>query len=167
VSLSGQHNLQNIKSAIAVGKYFKVPCVEIAAALEAYRSANHRSQELKHRGVSFYWDAYNANPSSVEAALTAFHRGHAPLASVVILGEMLELGAVAPAAHRRAALRAGQVAETVVLTGEAMADAAKEFDRPWFKSSTELSDWFWEQNWTGKTVFVKGSRGNKLERLLE
>ena len=166
VALSGRHNLQNVKSAIGVGKYFKVPCVEIAAALEAYRPANHRSQEMEHRGVSFYWDAYNANPSSVEAALTAFHRAHAPLASVVILGEMLELGEGAPAAHRRAVLRAGQVAETVLLTGEAMAAAAKEFDRPWFEDSAALNDWFWEQNWNGKTVFVKGSRGNKLERLL-
>lgn len=166
VALSGWHNLQNVKSAIGVGKYFKVPCFKIAAALEAYRPASHRSQELEHRGVSFYWDAYNANPSSVEAALTAFHRTNAPLASVVILGEMLELGALAAAAHRRVALRAGQVAATVLLAGAAMADAAKEFDRPWFKDSAELSEWFWQQDWSGKTIFVKGSRGNRLERLL-
>lgn len=167
VALSGRHNLQNIKSAIAVGKYFKVPCTEIAAALEDYRSDNHRSQTLNHRGVSFYWDAYNANPSSVEASLTAFQRAHAPLDSVVILGEMLELGDAAPAAHLRAALRAGQVAETVLLTGAAMAAAATEFSRPWFPDSAALTDWFWQQNWDGKTVFVKGSRGNKLERLLK
>lgn len=167
IALSGRHNLQNVKTAIAVGKYFKVPCVEIAAALESYRSSNHRSQALEHRGVSFYWDAYNANPSSVEAALTSFHEANAPLDSVVILGEMLELGDVAAAAHRRAALRAGQVAGTVLLTGEAMEKVAKEFDRPWFKDSTALSEWFWKQDWSGKTVFVKGSRGNKLERLLD
>ena len=166
-TLSGRHNLQNIKSAVAVGKYFKVPCVEIAAALEGYRSNNHRSQELEHRGVSFYWDAYNANPSSVEAALRAFHQAHAPLDAVVILGEMLELGEAAPAAHRRAALRASQVAGTVLLTGKEMAAAAKEFDRPWFEDIAALQEWFWNQDWTGKTVFVKGSRGNKLERLLE
>jgi UDP-N-acetylmuramoyl-tripeptide--D-alanyl-D-alanine ligase len=166
-ALSGRHNLQNIKSAVAIGKYFKVPCVDIAAALESYRSANHRSQELEHRGVSFYWDAYNANPSSVEAALKAFHEAHAPLASVVILGEMLELGEVAPAAHRRAVVRAGQVANTVLLTGNEMAAAAKEFDRPWFEDIATLKEWFWQQDWTGKTVFVKGSRGNRLEGLLE
>ena len=167
VNLSGRHNLQNVKSAVAVGKYFKVPGAEIAAALESYRSDNHRSQKMEHRGLSFYWDAYNANPSSVEAALTAFHRAHDPLASVVILGEMLELGGAAPAAHRRAALRAGQVAETVLLVGPAMAETAREFGRPWFKDSAELSEWFWRQSWAGKTIFVKGSRGNKLERLLE
>lgn len=167
VALSGRHNLQNVKSAIAVGKYFKVPCVEIAAALESYRSANHRSQQLEHRGVSFYWDAYNANPSSVEAALLAFGQAHDPLHSVVVLGEMLELGDAAPAAHRRIVLRAGQVAATVLLVGDAMAAAAGEFDRPWFKDSTALRKWFWKQEWSGKTVFVKGSRGNRLEALLD
>jgi UDP-N-acetylmuramoyl-tripeptide--D-alanyl-D-alanine ligase len=167
VALSGRHNLQNVKSAIAVGKYFKVACADIVTALENYRSSNHRSQELEHKGVSFYWDAYNANPSSVEAALKAFGEAHKPLNSVVVLGEMLELGDVAPAAHRRVALRAGQVAETVLLTGEAMAASGKEFGRPWFKDSSALKEWFWKQDWKNKTVFVKGSRGNRLERLLE
>ena len=47
-----------------------------------------------------------------------------------------------------------------------MKDVAREFDRPWFADSTALAAWFWQQNWDGKTVFVKGSRGNRLERLL-
>ena len=166
VQLSGRHNLQNVKSAIAVGKYFKVAGRDIAAGLSAYRSDNHRSQTLEHRGVRFYWDAYNANPSSVEAALAAFARDHAPRAAVVVLGEMLELGDAAPAAHRRVALRAGQTAETVVLVGELMKPVAREFERPWFPDSAALTDWFYAQDWSGRTVFVKGSRGNKLERLL-
>ncbi|TXF90934.1 UDP-N-acetylmuramoyl-tripeptide--D-alanyl-D-alanine ligase [Neolewinella aurantiaca] len=167
VALSGKHNLQNVKSAIAVGKYFKIPCAEIQASLEAFRPSNYRSQELEHRGVSFYWDAYNANPSSVEAALMAFNRAYEPTNAVVVLGEMLELGASAPAAHRRAALRAGQAAGTVLLTGAAMKEAAEEFELRWFEDSAALNEWFWKQDWSGKTVFVKGSRGNKLELLLE
>ena len=167
LKLSGRHNLQNVKAAIGVGKYFKVPGTEIVKGLEGYRSANHRSQLLEHRGVRFYWDAYNANPSSVEAALTSFAADHPALDAVVVLGEMLELGQAAPAAHRRAVLRAGQTARTVVLTGPAMEAPAREFDRPWFANSTALAEWFWGRDWTGKTIFVKGSRGNKLERLLE
>lgn len=166
VRLSGRHNFQNVKAAIGVGKYFKVPATEIAEALEAYRSDNHRSQLLEHRGVRFYWDAYNANPSSVTAALTGFAANYPPNASVVILGEMLELGQAAPAAHRRVALCAGQTARTVILVGEAMRTVAAEFDRPWFADSAALGDWFWRRDWAGKTVFVKGSRGNKLETLL-
>jgi UDP-N-acetylmuramoyl-tripeptide--D-alanyl-D-alanine ligase len=166
VALSGQHNLQNVKAAIAVGRYFKVPCSEIAIALSAYRSDNHRSQKLEHNGVHFYWDAYNANPSSVEAALSGFKQDCPANNAAVVLGEMLELGEATAEAHRRVVLRAGQVARTVILVGPAMAATAKEFDRPWFEDSEALSAWFWQQNWSGTTVFVKGSRGNRLERLL-
>ncbi|MEM9261243.1 MAG: cyanophycin synthetase, partial [Bacteroidota bacterium] len=166
LQLSGQHNLQNAKTAIAVGKYFKVPGLEIVKGLAGYRSSNHRSQMMKHRDVHFYWDAYNANPSSVEAALAGFSADHVANDAVVILGEMLELGEVTPAAHRQVALRAGQVARTVVLVGSAMKAVAEEIERPWFADSDQLAKWFWRQDWTGKTVFVKGSRGNRLEQLL-
>lgn len=165
--LSGQHNLQNVKSAVAVGRYFKVPGAAISAALAAYQPANHRSQWLTHRGVNFYWDAYNANPSSVEAALASFGADNDPADSVVILGEMLELGSASPAAHRRVGLRAGQVSRTVLLVGAEMQSVAHEFDRPWFADSGQLAAWFWTQDWAGKQVFVKGSRGNRLERLLD
>ncbi|WP_116128069.1 UDP-N-acetylmuramoyl-tripeptide--D-alanyl-D-alanine ligase [Lewinella sp. IMCC34183] len=165
--LAGVHNLQNVKSAVAVGKYFKVPGASIAAALAEYRPANHRSQWMEHRGVTFYWDAYNANPSSVTAALAGFATDNEPLDSVVILGEMLELGAASPAAHRRVVLRAGQVARTVLLVGAEMEDVAREFDRPHFVDSRLLAEWFWAQDWSGKRIFVKGSRGNRLERLLD
>lgn len=167
LNLSGKHNFQNVKTAVAVGKYFKVPAAEIALALAAYRSENYRSQELSHRGVDFYWDAYNANPSSMEAALEGFALDHTPEEAVIVLGEMLELGEAAPAAHRRIALRAGQVGRTVILVGEAMQEVAREFDRPWFANSKTLSTWFWLQDWTGKVVFVKGSRGNKMENLIK
>ncbi len=165
--LAGVHNLQNVKSAVAVGKYFKVPGHLIAAALADYQPANHRSQWMEHRGVTFYWDAYNANPSSVTASLAGFAAGRDPQDSVVVLGEMLELGTESAAAHRRVVLRAGQVARTVLLVGAEMADVAREFDRPHFADSGALAEWFWEQDWTGRQVFVKGSRGNRLERLLD
>ena len=168
LQIAGRHNLQNAKTAIAVGKYFKVPGREIAAGLAAYRPDNHRSQALRHRDVDFLWDAYNANPSSVGATLRAFSRHERPAnRRVVILGEMLELGAAAPAAHRRVALRAGQVARTVLLVGPATEAAAREFGRSWFSTVTELHAWFWEQDWAEQTVLVKGSRGNRLEGLLE
>ena len=167
VALSGHHNFQNVKAAIAVGKYFKVASTEIAIALSEYRSANHRSQMLEHNGVHFYWDAYNANPSSVEASLSGFKQDCPANKAVVVLGEMLELGDAASEAHRRVVLRAGQAARTVVLVGPAMEAAAREFDRPWFVDSEALSAWFWQQDWSDTTVFVKGSRGNRLEGLLK
>ena len=165
--LSGQHNLQNVKAAVGVAKYFKVSGIGIINGLRDYRPQNHRSQLLEHRGVSFYWDAYNANPSSVVAALQGFAATNKPLESVVILGEMLELGGESAAAHRRVVLRAGQVARTVLLLGKEMEAVAREFGRPYFDDSRQLAEWFWQQDWSGRRVFVKGSRGNKLERLLD
>ena len=165
--LGGRHNLQNIKAAIAVGKYFKVPSGGIVAALEAYRATNHRSQVMERAGVNFYFDAYNANPSSVRAALMGFAADRTPPESAVVLGEMLELGERSAEAHRRIALLAGQLAKTVVLVGEGHRQAARELEYLWFADTEELAGWFWQQDWTGRTVFVKGSRGNKLEGLLE
>jgi UDP-N-acetylmuramoyl-tripeptide--D-alanyl-D-alanine ligase len=166
-TLDGRHNLQNIKTAVAVGRYFKVPGTEIVAALEGYTPSNPRSQWLTHRGVDFYWDAYNANPSSMTAALNSFAALSPPNDSVVILGEMRELGAESAAAHRRVVLKAGQTARTLLLVGNELREVAREFDRPHFADSRQLTDWFWSQDWSGKRVFVKGSRGNKLEVLLE
>ncbi|OAV42901.1 UDP-N-acetylmuramoyl-tripeptide--D-alanyl-D-alanine ligase [Lewinella sp. 4G2] len=167
VELSGRHNLQNVKAAVAVGKYFKVPGREIATALAGYRSENHRSQWMEQGGVKFYWDAYNANPSSTMAALNGFGEEIEFSAATAVIGEMLELGSTSAEAHRRIAFRAGQVAGQVALVGEAMREPAREFERPWFQNSNDLATWFWKQDWSGQTVFVKGSRGNKLERLLE
>ncbi|NJC26581.1 UDP-N-acetylmuramoyl-tripeptide--D-alanyl-D-alanine ligase [Neolewinella antarctica] len=167
LNLSGQHNLQNVKAAICIGKYFKVPALDIAAALRAYEPTNHRSQYLETGAVTFFWDAYNANPSSVVAAMESFSANHKPADSVVILGEMLELGPIAGVAHREVAFQAGKAADTVVFVGEAMREPAREFQRPWFADSFGLTDWFWQQDWSGRTVFVKGSRGNKLERILQ
>ena len=166
VQLNGRHNLQNVKAAIAVGKYFKVPAAEIAAGLADYRSANHRSQYLQERGVRFYWDAYNANPSSVVAALDAFAEDHARREAVIILGEMLELGDASAGAHDDVVAHARKLAETIVLVGPAMEASAFKYGCPWFADSQELATWFWQLNWSNRTIFVKGSRGNRLERLL-
>ena len=166
IQLNGRHNLQNVKAAITVGKYFKVPAADIAAGLAAYRSANHRSQYLLERGVRFYWDAYNANPSSVVAALDAFAEDHARRDAVIILGEMLELGDASVAAHHDVVAHARRLAETIVLVGPAMEASAVKYGCPWFVDSQELSDWFWGLSWQDRTIFVKGSRGNRLERML-
>lgn len=167
--LSGEHNLQNVKTAVAIGKYFKVPCGRIASALKGYTPDNHRSQWLTHRDVRFYWDAYNANPSSVAAALHTFAatEGSSAQTDVIILGEMLELGEDSAAAHRCVVMRAGQIARTVLLVGDELLPVATEFDRPHFADSSRLAEWFWNREWSGRRVFVKGSRGNRLERLLD
>lgn len=165
--LPGAHNFQNILTALAVGKYFKVPGRQIAAAIEAYQPAHNRSQWMRHREVDFFLDAYNANPSSVAATLRTFSdlRGGR---GVVVLGEMLELGSDAPDAHRRIAELARQLGfETVILVGTAFAEAATAFGFRHFSDTPELRSWFWQQDWSHRTVLLKGSRGVGLEKLLQ
>ncbi|NJO86997.1 MAG: UDP-N-acetylmuramoyl-tripeptide--D-alanyl-D-alanine ligase [Lewinella sp.] len=165
--LPGHHNFENIKAAVAVGKYFKVPAASIVAGLEAYQPQNNRSERQEYRGVAFFLDAYNANPSSTEAALRAFAAlGEPPRA--VVLGEMLELGTAGPAAHHRiAALARGLGFEQLLLVGAAYAPAAEALSCPYFVDVVALRTWFWAQDWQGYTIMVKGSRGVKLEQLLQ
>lgn len=165
--LPGRHNFENIKAAVAIGKYFKVPGPEIAAALEHYLPENNRSQRKTHRGVHFWMDAYNANPSSVTASLSAFADSKEG-GRVIILGEMMELGDASAAAHERIAQTASNdEAAEVILVGQQFAAAAKQLSLPYFPDVESLSDWFWARDYRGKTVLIKGSRSVGLEGLLK
>ena len=86
--LHGSYNLPNIAAAYALGKYFQVP--EIKSAIEAYQAVNNRSQFIENEGTVIILDAYNANPTSMKAALDSFYEQFIE-DRVVILGDMLEL----------------------------------------------------------------------------
>lgn len=165
--LSGPHNLQNIITAIAVGKYFKVPSQSIAEGIAAYIPTNNRSQRLEHQGVGVYLDAYNANPSSMRAALTNFAaEGSHP--KTVILGDMLELGASAAAEHLAIAQLAQELGfEQVILVGPFFAAAAKTLGLSHFQDVAAVAaslDW---SAMAEQEVLIKGSRGMRLERVVE
>lgn len=164
--LPGRHNFENIKAAVAVGSYFKVSGADIKAGLENYHPDNNRSQRKTIRGVDFWLDAYNANPSSTRAAIDAFFRSR-PESPVLVLGEMLELGHAAELAHWRVARHAvANDRVRVVLVGPGYTATARKMELPHFMDVESLKAWFWEQDWTGATVLLKGSRRVGLERLL-
>ncbi len=165
--LLGEHNFENVKAAIAVGKYFKVPAQDIAAALEAYLPENNRSQRLHYRGIDFLLDAYNANPSSTAAALRAYVAAY-PAPRVAVLGAMLELGETSEEAHFRIAQQAKELGiDTLVLVGDEYAAAATQLALLHFPDAPTAKAWFWEQNWEGYTVLLKASRGVALEQLIQ
>ena len=86
------YNFENVLSAIAIGDYFKVKPEEIKSAIEFYFPANQRSQIInKSNKVAIILDAYNANPSSMSAALDNFNTAFNGY-KIVALGDMLELG---------------------------------------------------------------------------
>lgn len=164
--LSGRHNLQNISTAIAVGKYFKVPVDNIVTAIEDYVPRNNRSQWTEQDGVTYLLDAYNANPSSTSASLENFASLPNPR-KIVILGDMLELGQASTAAHHRIAQLAHDLGfEQVYLVGPEYAKAAQSLSCPHFSNVEKLKAAKVRKQWQGATVLLKGSRGMKLEELL-
>lgn len=165
-SLSGRHNLQNIMTAIAVGKYFKVSSHLIVEGIAEYVPSNNRSQRLEYKEVGVYLDAYNANPSSMRAALLNFAAETKGL-QTVILGDMLELGKTAATEHLGIAQLAQSLAfENITLVGPLFAAAAKKLGLPHFLSAQELSNALDWSALAGTELLIKGSRGMKLEQIL-
>jgi UDP-N-acetylmuramoyl-tripeptide--D-alanyl-D-alanine ligase len=167
--ITGGYNFLNLAAAAAVGAYFEVPSNEIAAALSGYEPTNNRSQLVRTARNEVVLDAYNANPSSMAAALTSFATRLAPAADkVVILGDMFELGEESAAEHRALGeLLAAQQFGTVLLCGTDMRHAAEADPAAhYFPTKAELTAWLQEQDFRHRQILIKGSRGMGLESVL-
>ena len=97
-NLVGDYNLPNILCAVAIGKYFNVPDEKIKSSIENYTPSNSRSQLIEIGTNKIILDAYNANPTSMKAAIENFANIHADN-KVLILGGMMELGEESIAEH--------------------------------------------------------------------
>lgn len=165
--LTGYYNLGNIMSAIAVGKYFKVPGLKIKAALENYLPSQNRSQFVAYKGGKIILDAYNANPSSMEAALNNL-LSIPQLNKRAVLGDMFELGDDASVEHKRIADLADNPAlSQVILIGKNFEQVALEKKWIHFNTALEAKKYFNSLSFSNALLLIKGSRGMKLETLLE
>lgn len=167
--LTGKYNLENILAAAAFGFYFKVPVQDIAKAISNYKPSNNRSQIINKNGNTFFLDAYNANPSSMALAIENFAEWNVKN-KMVILGEMLELGSHSMEEHKAIiALTEQKQFDKIILIGEgfrkAISDKKNQFQ--YFPSVDDLKEWFVLHKISGAHLLLKGSRLNKLERLLE
>jgi UDP-N-acetylmuramoyl-tripeptide--D-alanyl-D-alanine ligase len=129
--------------------------------------ANNRSQILQQASNTFILDAYNANPSSMEAALRSFAVMEAPQ-KVAILGDMLELGAASEKEHQamlRLAARTKPDRLIVVGAEFGKTDHAR-YKAQHFATAADARAWFAQQNWENTLFLLKGSRGIKLETIL-
>lgn len=164
--LLGRHNFHNVMTAIAVGLYFKVPVEKIKAAIEAYRPQNNRSQLMTWGSNTVFLDAYNANPSSMRAALAVLQEVEAPH-KVAILGDMLELGEATEAEHRaliRYVARMGL--EQSVFVGPIFSRYRPKGGRSiFFPDVASAREWLETQRFERAFILVKASRGIGLERL--
>ncbi len=166
--LFGKHNFNNIMTAIALGVYFKVPARKIKAALESYTPSNNRSQLIQRGSCTILLDAYNANPSSMKPALESL-RDLPAARRIAIMGDMLELGDDSQKEHE-SILRfaARQNFDQIVLVGAEFGKT--DFGKAGalhFSDTAAALTWFSSQNLDDTLILIKGSRGIRLEKLLD
>jgi UDP-N-acetylmuramoyl-tripeptide--D-alanyl-D-alanine ligase len=163
--LVGEYNLPNILCAVAVGKYFSVPDEKIKSSIESYLPSNSRSQMIEKGSNHVILDAYNANPSSMKAAIENFAKIKAEN-KILMLGAMMELGEESVAEHEDVVnlVKQYQWKEVVLVGG----DYAK-LDHPftYLPSSVEARHWYGQQNFENAYILIKGSRSMKMETVLE
>jgi UDP-N-acetylmuramoyl-tripeptide--D-alanyl-D-alanine ligase len=164
--LIGSYNFTNCAVAILMGKYFNISLEEVKDAIQSYVPENNRSQILEKNGHQVILDAYNANPTSMQAALENFNsiKGEN---KVAFLGDMFELGQTASKEHQNIADLAKKFDfSDVYLMGENFNNVNTTLKT--FKSFEAAAN-FLNKNALDKkgTLLIKGSRGMALERILE
>ncbi len=167
-SLTGTYNFENILAGITVGLYFGVEPEKIIRAIGEYAPENHRSQIIQTSRNTVLMDAYNANPSSMDAALNNLALFN-DRPGAVFLGDMLELGPVAKEAHRRVMDRVKQMQIPLqVFVGKHFAATCEaEENTLVFNHVSDAVEWLRKNPIRGYNVLVKGSRGIRMEKLLE
>ncbi len=160
--LMGEYNFQNILAAIATGVFFEIDAIAINRGIANYNPTNNRSQIIKTDRNTLLLDAYNANPSSMEAALRNFVHMDGE-GKTLILGEMLEVGDNSEAEHKAILHLAAELGFTeIYLVGDEFSKITSAFD-----DAEKLREYLRTEKLTGKTILIKGSRKNKLEMLVD
>lgn len=164
--LYGDYNFENIMAAVAVGLYFKVDPAKINAAIESFIPENNRSQVLNTGRNKIVLDAYNANPSSMKAAIETF--SHQPAENkMIILGDMMELGDHSMNEHRAIIDLIQELAfDDVIYIGEHFCQAISVNTAICFPDTSEFISWLGSNTLTNKTILLKGSRKMRLETLI-
>ena len=177
--LVGDYNLWNVLAAITIGAYFDIVPEQINSAIANYVPSNNRSQLMKTAKNTLIIDAYNANPSSMRAALENFASPHSgdsrtkpsitifeSLQKVAILGDMLELGEKSPELHADI-VRLAETLEIdkILLCGEQFSTVGKK--HTCFRSVEELSKFLNENPLHSCHILIKGSHGVHLEKIID
>ena len=171
--LEGEYNRANVAAAVAVGRYFGIAEERILHAVDSYVPTNNRSQRMLTERNTLILDCYNANPSSMQAALDNFlvQQPDAGAGKAVILGDMLELGDWSRDEHRHVVrLAARDTQARILLVGEHFAEACRSLDPlppnvTCFPTRQELKEHLDRNPLSGSLILVKGSRGIGLEHL--
>lgn len=165
-NLIGDYNFENVMAAIAVGTYFGVDADKVAQALEAYMPSNNRSQFKDTGRNHLIIDAYNANPTSMAAALNNFATMDVPN-KMLVLGDMKELGVDSDMEHGKVV---GWIKEhhleNVCLVGDCFIKAAAGAFHT-FADVDALASWLGQNPVAGANVLIKGSNSTKLVKIVD
>ena len=167
LQVPGDHNAVNALAAATVGLTFRVPPTLIRDALVSFRPAGKRMEVLEIGGILVYNDTYNANPESTIAGVRTLAAARVPGKRIAVLGDMLELGATAPAEHARVGKAVGEHRLDYLLTFGPLSrhthDAAGITNAFHYNEKNMLAEFLTELAGPGDAVLVKGSRGMRME----
>jgi UDP-N-acetylmuramoyl-tripeptide--D-alanyl-D-alanine ligase len=168
-SMIGAYNFGNIATALTLGKFFGVPMEKAIAGIVAYRPENMRSQLVEKRSNLIILDAYNANPSSMEVAIRTFGQMTGRKHKMIILGDMFELGDHAEVEHRRLGEIVNEYSfDKVCFTGNLTVSALEVAPKSlYFPDPFSLRNWLEDSQFEDYLILIKGSRGMKLEGLVD
>mgnify|MGYP003293972895 CR=1 FL=1 len=163
-NLVGDYNYENVMAAITIGRHFKVEDELIIEALESYCPTNNRSQYIKTDKNEIVMDAYNANPTSMSHSLKNF-RNISGDEHLLILGDMRELGHESAEEHHKIIMLLKELDfKNVMLVGEEFKKVNDCYDS--YTDIDELVEHIKENDISGCKILVKGSRGVRLEKVI-
>ena len=156
-NLVGEYNAENVSAAICVGEHFGISYEQALNAIRQYVPTNNRSQSMQTGQNQLIVDAYNANPTSMQAAING---------DTYILGAMRELGDYSHLEHQNIVnMLAERKADTVFLVGKEYMQTTSPY--PVFEHVEQLHKYLEEQPLKGKYILLKGSRSTQMEKLLD
>ena len=159
-NLVGEYNAENVSAAICVGEYFGISRETALEAIRQYVPTNNRSQAMQTANNQLIVDAYNANPTSMQAAINAFK------GDTYILGAMRELGDYSHLEHQNIVnMLAERKADAVFLVGEEYMQTTSPY--PVYENVEHLHTHLEEHPLKGRNILLKGSRSTQMEKLLD
>lgn len=162
-NLYGSYNYNNILAAICIGQYFKVPTESIKTAIEEYFPTNNRSQIIKANSNTIFLDAYNANPTSMNAAIDTFNENESKN-KLMILGDMLELGNISKEEHQKIVNKTKELKINAIFIGNEFNSINNKYNYSYIENVDKVIDWLKHSGLTNHQILIKGSRGIKLEQ---
>ncbi len=163
--LVGDYNLPNVLAAVTIGKYFNIADEKIKSAIETYSPSNSRSQLIEKNSNKIILDAYNANPSSMRAAIENFSKQPGNN-KILILGAMAELGEESLQEHKNIIelIKRYEWKNVALVGGDFL-----KIDHPYlsFENNMQAKEWLQKEKFQNASFLIKGSRSMQMEKVIE